>query len=85
MKGWIGGEDWISSQSLLLRGNILRNFTRGNLSNSRSGVEQALPAINKQEMAAWLLAVPALKTLPIQEGKQRFVRALVLDPAYQVL
>ena len=85
VKGWIGGEDWISSQSLLLRGNILRNFTRGNLSNSRSGVEQALPAINKQKMAAWLLAVPALKTLPIQEGKQRFVRALVLDPAYQVL
>lgn len=85
VKGWMSAEEWISSQSLLLRGNILRNFARGDLNNSKSGVELALPNMNRQEMATWLLAIPALNALPAEKGKQRFVRALVLDPAYQVL
>jgi uncharacterized protein (DUF1800 family) len=85
VKGWMGAEEWMSSQALLLRSDILRNFARGNLGNRKSGVEQALPTISRQEMTSWLLAIPALKAPPEKRGKQRFVRALVLDPAYQVL
>lgn len=85
VKGWMGAEEWMSSQALLLRSDILKNFSRGNLGNSKSGVEQALPTVSRQEMTSWLLAIPALKAPPEKRGRQRFARALVLDPAYQVL
>lgn len=84
VKGWVTGKDWVSTQSFLLRDSLLRNLTRGNLRNERNSIDAKLPQISREEMADWLLNTAALKPFPEKRGKQRLVRALVLDPSYQV-
>ena len=86
VKGWDGGKNWISTQSLLRRNSMMTNLTRGNLNErkNRGGIAQKLPDIPPKQMHDWLLAIPALQPAPKQSGKQRFARSLVLDPAYQV-
>ncbi len=86
VKGWSGGKNWVSSQSLLRRNSILNSLARGNLNErrNRGGIAQALPDLDSAHMQQWLLAIPPLQALPEKPGKQRLVRALVLDPAYQV-
>lgn len=86
VKGWTGGKDWISSQSLLRRNSILNGLARGNLNEhrNRGGITQKLPNIKPLEMQQWLLPIKPLKPMPEKPGNQRLVRALVLDPAYQV-
>lgn len=86
-KGWTGGKEWISTHSMLRRTALLTNLTRGNLNTRRrkSGVELKLPDAPNERLREWLLAIPPVN--PISEktpGKQRYVRELVLDPAYQV-
>jgi len=86
VKGWDGGTNWISTQSLLRRNSMMTNLTRGNLNERKhkSGIAQKLPDISPEQMSNWLLPIPALQALPLKPGKQRLVRALVLDPSYQV-
>lgn len=84
VKGWVTGQDWISTQSMLLRSSLIRNMTRGNLRSSKSEMDKKLPNIPKEKMAQWLLAIPPLTGFPKKEGSQRLVRHLVLDPAFQV-
>ncbi|PIE00433.1 MAG: hypothetical protein CSA79_03635 [Thiothrix nivea] len=86
VKGWAGGQDWISTQSLMRRIGLLTNLTRGNLNAVRykSGVALKLPNVPDDELQHWLLAVKPVKSAPTSQGKPRFVRFLVLDPAYQV-
>ena len=84
VKGWATGKDWVSTQSFLLRDSLLRNLTRGNLRSAKSGMDAKLPKISREEMADWLLNTKALNSFPKKRGKQRLVRALVLDPSYQV-
>ena len=85
VKGWVTGKEWLSTQSLLLRDSLLRNLNRGNMRSAKSGMDQFLPKIPREEMVAWLLPIPPLSTLPEERlGNKRLVRALMLDPAYQV-
>ncbi|MEE9351788.1 MAG: DUF1800 domain-containing protein [Thiotrichaceae bacterium] len=84
VKGWATGEDWLSTQSLLLRDSLLRNLNRGNMRSAKSGMDRHLPKISKEEMAAWLLPIPPSHPFPEKEGNKRLVRALMLDPVYQV-
>ncbi len=84
VKGWAIGQDWMSTQSLLLRDSLLRNLNRGNMRSAKSGMDKHLPQISREEMTAWLLPIPPSNPLPEKEGKKRLVRALMLDPAYQV-
>lgn len=86
VKGWDGGTSWISTQSLLRRNSMMTNLTSGNLNERkhRSGVSQKTPDIPPEQMRDWLVAIPPLQPPPQQPGKLRFIRALVLDPAYQV-
>ncbi|MEZ5536688.1 MAG: DUF1800 domain-containing protein [Thiolinea sp.] len=86
VKGWAGGQEWISTQSLMRRIGLLTNLTRGNLNTVRrkTGVELKLPNVPESDLQNWLLSVQPVKAAPASEGKQRFVRFLVLDPAYQV-
>lgn len=87
VKGWSGGKDWVSTQSLLRRNSMMSSLARGNLNaiKFKSGVAQMLPKIPPEQMQEWLLAIPPLKELPKTPGVQRLARHLVLDPAYQVL
>ncbi len=87
VKGWAGGKDWVSTQSLLRRSSMMTSLSRGNLNERRykSGVAQMLPDIEPQQMREWLLAIPPLQAPPKKPGVQRLARSLVLDPAYQVV
>jgi len=85
VKGWEGGESWISTQSLMRRTGILTNLTRGNLRQTNDARMMAhMPNCSDEELVTWLLPVSPLSPLPTEPGRQRLVRALVLDPAYQV-
>lgn len=86
VKGWAGGKDWVSTQSLLRRSSLMTSLSRGNLNERRfkSGIAQMLPDIPPEEMRQWLLAIPPLQAPPLIPGVQRLTRSLVLDPAYQV-
>ncbi|HIQ15076.1 MAG TPA: DUF1800 family protein, partial [Leucothrix sp.] len=87
VKGWAGGKDWISTQSLLRRSSLMTSLSRGNLNERKytSGVAQMLPDISPEKMRKWLLAIPPLQAAPQKPGVQRLARSLVLDPAYQVV
>lgn len=86
VKGWDGGTSWISTQSLLRRNSMMTNLTAGNLNERKhkSGVSLKTPDIPPEQMRDWLVAITPLQAPPQKPGKLRFIRALVLDPAYQV-
>lgn len=83
VRGWLGGENWISTQTLLVRASYLSKVSRGNL-NRRVDTGLRLPPQNQQEMLAWMLAVPPVNKLPEIPGHRRLANALMLDPAFQV-
>lgn len=83
VKGWDGGEHWISTQTLLVRASYLAKISRGNL-NSRVNTGLRLPAKDGPEMVDWLLAVKPVNALPDIPGKRRLAHALLRDPAFQV-
>ncbi|SEA06922.1 Uncharacterized conserved protein, DUF1800 family [Thiothrix caldifontis] len=83
VKGWKGGEHWISTQTLLVRNAFLSKLSRGNLNEKvASGV--AIPDVPAEQLVEWLLPVKPLKPLPETPGARRLVRSLLLDPAFQV-
>ncbi|MFI0397493.1 MAG: DUF1800 family protein [Thiolinea sp.] len=83
VRGWLGGEHWISTQTLLVRASYLSKVSRGNL-NRRVETGLHLPPKDQQEMLAWMLAVPPVNKLPEIPGNRRLANALMLDPAFQV-
>lgn len=83
VRGWLGGEHWISTQTLLVRASYLSKVSRGNL-NRRVDTGLRLPPKNQQEMLEWMLAVPPVNKLPDIPGNRRLANALMLDPAFQV-
>ena len=83
VRGWLGGENWISTQTLLVRASYLSKVSRGNL-NRRVETGLRLPPKDQQEMLTWMLAVPPVNKLPDIPGNRRLANALMLDPAFQV-
>ena len=83
VKGWSGGSDWISTQSLLLRAGLLNEFTGAPLIPN-GPVASRLPNVSGKQLQQWLLATSPLEKINLDRDKQRVVRDLVLDPAYQV-
>ncbi|MBO0613936.1 MAG: hypothetical protein RL122_519 [Pseudomonadota bacterium] len=83
VKGWTGGEYWISTQTLLVRNAYLAKLSRGNLDDSVASPLK-LPRVPDEQLIEWLLPVKPLKPLPVTPGARRLVRALLLDPAFQV-
>jgi hypothetical protein len=47
-------------------------------------IESRLPNVSGQRLQEWLLPTRALGEIDFARDKQRVVRDLVLDPAYQV-
>ena len=86
VKGWSGGKNWISTQSILRRNSMMTNLTAGNLNErkNRGGIASKMPNVTPEELHQWLLAIPPLQQMPTEPGKQRLTRAFVLDPSYQV-
>lgn len=86
VKGWTGGKEWVSTQSTLRRTSLMTKLTRGNLNSRRyrSRVAIQMPNATREQLSAWLLPVDPINKPDVLPGKQRYVRSLVLDPAYQV-
>ena len=84
VKGWAGGEHWISTQTLLVRTSYLTKLSRGSLNEQDNSGGLRLPTATEADLIAWMLPVQPLQPLPTTPGAKRLVRALLLDPAFQV-
>jgi uncharacterized protein (DUF1800 family) len=83
VKGWAGGEDWISTQSILIRTALMNDLSGAEFLPGGS-IESRLPNTSGEHLQQWLLATKPLKDINLVRDKQRVVRDIVLDPAYQV-
>ena len=84
VKGWVGGKDWISTQTILLRTGLMNDLSGGHF-RAKGGVATRLPNVSGERLQAWLLATKPIEPIDLKLEKQRLVRLLVLDPAYQVI
>jgi uncharacterized protein (DUF1800 family) len=82
VKGWEGGNAWIDTQTLLVRTSLLNKLTRH--SSASAKVQSTLPKTNGAEVIKWLLPLAPALPLPTTPGKRRMVRALMLDPVFQL-
>ena len=82
VKGWAGGHAWIDTQTLLVRTSLLNKLTRH--SGASAKVQSYLPRTNGAEIVKWLLPLAPVLPLPTTPGKRRMVRALMLDPVFQL-
>jgi uncharacterized protein (DUF1800 family) len=82
VKGWEGGNAWIDTQTLLVRTSLLNKLTRH--SGASAKVQSYLPKTNGAEIVKWLLPIAPVLPLPTTPGKRRMVRALMLDPVFQL-
>ncbi|MEB8431329.1 DUF1800 domain-containing protein [Cocleimonas sp. KMM 6892] len=82
VKGWAGGNDWIDTQTLLVRTSLLNKLTRHSQASAK--VQSYLPKTTGSEVVQWLLPLAPVLPLPTTPGKRRMVRALILDPVFQL-
>ncbi len=82
VKGWAGGNAWIDTQTLLVRTSLLNKLTRH--SRASANVQSYLPKTTGSEVIQWLLPLAPVLPLPTTPGKRRMVRALILDPVFQL-
>lgn len=82
VKGWDGGNAWIDTQTLLVRTSLLNKLTRHSRASAK--VQQYLPNSDGETVVKWLLPLPPVLPLPEVAGKRRMVRALMLDPVFQL-
>jgi uncharacterized protein (DUF1800 family) len=76
VKGWPGGESWITTHTLLLRHEALRRAARG--------VHPAVAGLDADALAALLLPLPPVEPPPAQAAPTAQVQALLLDPVFQL-
>jgi len=82
VKGWTGGTSWIDTQTLLVRTSLLNKITRHSQASAK--MQSYLPKTSGEEVLQWLLPLAPALPLPSTPGKRRLVRALVLDPVFQL-
>jgi len=82
VKGWDGGTAWIDTQTMLVRTSFLTKLTRH--SRASAHMQSHLPKSTGSEVVNWLLPFAPALPLPTTPGKRRMVRALVLDPVFQL-
>ncbi len=79
VKGWPGGEAWITSSTLLGRRQVLERALRG---REMEGMEAGMQTMKPEEARRLLLPLPPLEPPP--EGTEPSVATLVMDPVYQL-
>jgi uncharacterized protein (DUF1800 family) len=83
VKGWAGGKSWIDTQTMLVRTSFLNQITRYD-GSTNARMSKQLPNTTGQDVVNWLSPVTPVLPLPRTPGKLRLVRALMLDPTYQL-
>ena len=84
VKGWKSGLDWIDAETIMVRSSMVNKLTGANL-NPKVNKGDQYPDIPPKQFEEWLLPQKAITQLPATEGKPRLVRALALDPLYQLM
>jgi len=88
VRGWPGGEDWITSQTLLARKQFLERLFRADEGRmTPAAMERAVervPEDGKPYVRRMLQAAMDLRYLPRRGESVQQARARVLDPAYQL-
>ena len=94
VKGWVGGNSWITSQSLPLRESFVRRLVRGEEKVRRDTMSAMIPStsdsmprwdaqVTIEMMESWLLPLPSVYAVQAKDHWQ-FLAQLVTDPAYQL-
>lgn len=95
VKGWVGGNEWINADTLLVRRDLVQRLLRGAPLDNRpppagdNGILAAvrggaLGAMNPKDMQALLLAAAPFEPPGASLGPSELAGALIADPAYQV-
>ncbi len=82
VKGWDGGTAWIDTQTLLVRTSFLTKLARHSRTSAK--MQSYLPKTTGSEVVRWLLPFEPALPLPTTPGKRRMIRALMLDPVFQL-
>ena len=82
VKGWAGGNAWIDTQTLLVRTSLLNKLTRHSQASTK--MQSYLPKTTGEQVVAWLMPLKPALPLPKTPGKRRMIRALMLDPVFQL-
>jgi uncharacterized protein (DUF1800 family) len=83
VKGWVGGKNWIDTNTMLIRTSFLNKITR-HTGSREEHLSKKLPNRKGQDVVNWLSPLVPVLPLPTVAGKLRLVRALALDPTYQL-
>ena len=82
VKGWPGGEAWISSRTLLARRQFVERLL--GVEDARMSRDWLKPFDGRQELLRTvLLPMPPSNPMPAAQGME-MVRALISDPVYQL-
>lgn len=81
VKGWEGGKDWISTQTLLIRTSLQHKMFRDANINAMAKHFQHIP---DDQIVQWLLPKTPVLPPPHRPGKLWYVQNLMFDPVYQL-
>lgn len=98
VKGWSGGNDWISSDTLILRRQFLQKILRGNdisyLKKTKKKMtvsymlntwdEDSFKKYSKEDIKNFLLPITNVNQINKEESLISYIKDLVLDPVYQL-
>ncbi len=95
VKGWEGGTSWITSDTLLLRQQILNRFLRGKEMTAkgsgkfgkmmtRKNVEDFGKGLSREEIIKLLLPIKPVEPVDSGLSRQELITELLLDPVYQL-
>lgn len=81
VKGWEGGKDWITTQSLLIRTSLQQKMSRD--ANIKA-MSRHFPSVTPETMVEWILPHYPVLPSPRRKGELWFVQNLMFDPGYQL-
>lgn len=99
VKGWSGGNEWITSDTLMLRRQFLQKALRSNdtfylkknkkkmssdMTMSNTWNEDLFNDYSKEEIKGFLLPINPVNKLNENEDLISYIKNLVLDPVYQL-
>ena len=100
VKGWSGGNGWITTDSLLVRQQILNRFLRGKemeprrknqarqLDAKKTMSEKFMVAFGQghsdKEIIKVMLAIPPVEPVAAGSGRRELITELLQDPVYQL-
>lgn len=84
VKGWKSGYAWIDAETIMVRSSMVNKLTGDNL-NAKVNKGHRYPDAPNDTLQEWLLPIRPINSLPTIPGKVRLVRALALDPVYQLM